>query len=302
MPLHDWLVLGLIFHPVPLTIIVVGAVTWLFVRRRLWAKYKRFILIGLAILYAVDTAFALPRIAYSWRMPAAPVVVRKIPLPAQLVLVGSHCDKRCHEQLFSGALDEVILVEPTMSGMYHPEGPVSYRTGWTTPGGCPHERARMIPWDLWREERQGFCPVIRPAEIPTAGIFIVRQHFLRVSRERATPFTSPYLLSSPPGRTIEFTGVEVQRRQAGRIELLASRRKYIAPGLAGLPPLIGCWERPDNIIWVLPPGDTGCGLWRWFTWGGDLQWQGDIAWVFADALTPAVDRPIELRAPDPIDR
>ena len=66
--------------------------------------------------------------------------------------------------------------------------------------------------------------------------------------------------------------MEVQLRTRAGVEVLAAQRYYEAPGLIGLPPLIGCWERPDNIVWILPAGDTGCGLWRWFTAGGDPLW------------------------------
>jgi hypothetical protein len=107
--------------------------------------------------------------------------------------------------------------------------------------------------------RNGFCPEIEPTEIPAEGIFVVQENFrVRVS-EKAVLFTSTYLVDGPPGKTIEFTGIEVQRRTRDRVEVLATRRRYSAPGLLGLPPLVGCWERPYNVMWVVPPGDTGCG-------------------------------------------
>jgi hypothetical protein len=78
----------------------------------------------------------------------------------------------------------------------------------------------------------------------------------------------------------------VQIRANGKIELVASRYTYSAPGVTGLPPLLGCWDRPDNIIWIMPPGDTGCGFWRWFTRGGDRKWTGgDAKWIYADVFS-----------------
>ncbi len=107
------------------------------------------------------------------------------------------------------------------------------------------------------------------------------------SSQNAASFTPAYLVDGPPGRTIGLMAVEVQRRTRDRVEVLAARRRYSAPRPARpAAPLIGCWHRPENIIWILPPGDTGCGLWRWFTAGGGYNWHGDVDWVFADVFTP----------------
>jgi hypothetical protein len=90
----------------------------------------------------------------------------------------------------------------------------------------------------------------------------------------------------PPGKIITFRAVEVQVRTQQQVEVIAARRTYDAPGLIGLPPLIGCWDRPDNIVWIMPAGDTGCGLWRWFTWGGDRHWHdADVEWVYRYVFT-----------------
>ena len=68
--------------------------------------------------------------------------------------------------------------------------------------------------------------------------------------------------------------------------------------------MIGCWDRPDNVLFILPPGDTGCGLWRWFTWGGDDHASHDSKWVFEQAFGPP-DHPLvqpkrpELPPPTP---
>jgi hypothetical protein len=45
------------------------------------------------------------------------------------------------------------------------------------------------------------------------------------------------------------------------------------------------------VIWIMPPGDTGCGLWRWFTWGGDDRASYDPQWLFEQAFGPP-DHPI----------
>lgn len=282
MPFYVWLV---VLHPVPLTLIVLGLAAWLLARTGLWAKYKWVMLGGACALYAIDAAFALPRIAYSWRIPDHTVIERKIPLPKSLVLVHTGCQTPCQHLLASGQLDEVILIERDSNKPRDDHPPVRYRAGWGEPNACPRERRLghgMISDELLR---RGFCPLIEPAEVPADGIFVVQESFLVTANERAASFTSRYMTSTPPGKTIEFFAHEVQRRANGAIEIVASRRLYSAPGLIGLPPLIGCWARPDNIIWIMPPGDTGCGLWRWFTWGGDQQWsQRDASWVFENVF------------------
>jgi hypothetical protein len=143
-----------------------------------------------------------------------------------------------------------------------------------------------LAYDLGTDKlrERGFCPLIEPTARPRDGIFIVEAHFRRFPDQRAAPFTSSQLVSTPPGRTITFVSVEDQRRTGGQVELLAWRRKYEAPGLLGLPPLIGCWDRPDSIVWIMPAGDAGCGLWRWVTSGGDQNWSGDTSWVYADVF------------------
>jgi hypothetical protein len=279
----------LVFHPIPVTILVFGLAFWFLTARDHWMRYGRIIFVGACATYVIDTAFALPRIAYAWRSPDHAVVNERVALPARLVLAFAECDRACHERLFSGALDEVILVRSNAPGR-DPQQPLRYRVSWTEPNNCPNERRRLIPYHQYEKAQRGFCPAIEPIELPTDGIFVVQDHFHVASNQHAASFKSVQLTSSPPGAIIEFTGVEVQRRTQGRIEVLASRRKVTAPGLTGLPPLLGCWDRPDNVIWIMPAGDTKCGFWRWFTSGGDVRWQGDSDWVFAEAFAPP-DRP-----------
>jgi hypothetical protein len=256
-------------------------------RTGLWLRHKRAILLGAVALYAVDAAIALPRIAYAWRAPNEPVIHRTIPLPASLVLVNVPCGQECNARLLSGALDEVILVRTNSSQPETALPPQRYRVGWTPAGSCPPERRRAIPHDAGAIlVETGFCPIVEATEIPREGVFVVHETFLVGANHKAAPFTPAYLTNGPPGKTIEFRALEVQRRTSSGIEVIAEQRSYKAPGFIGLPPLIGCWARPDNIIWVMPPGDTGCGLWRWFTWGGDPVRDRKPDWVFGKVLTP----------------
>ncbi len=288
-PLGEWGVLVLILHPVWLTLLVALLSVILIVRLQLWRKHRRAciaVLVGAGAVYLLDAAIALPRIAYAWRIPEYPVAYRKVQLPAMLVLVNADCDKECHARLISGELKEVILVETHIHRYAGVQPPRRYRAGWSLPRECPPERLRALHWSVAQLGKDGFCPLIEPTGLPAVGIFVVQESFLVIARERAARFRPTYLTDAPPGLTIRFRAVEVQLRSPQGVEVIAARRKYEAPGLLGLPPLIGCWERPDNIIWIMPPGDTGCGLWRWFTWGGDQGWSDDtVEWVYRDVFT-----------------
>jgi len=209
-------------------------------------------------------------------------------LPPTLVLVNADCRKECHARLLSGQLDDVILVE-THPRFYSAAQPARrYRTGWSIPGECPPERLQAVHWSVEQLTREGFCPVVEAIELPTEGVFVVQEGFGVTAHEKAAPFVPgpQYLTEGPPGKIITFRAVEVQLCAQQQVEVIAARRTYEAPGLIGLPPLIGCWERPDNIVWILPAGDTGCGLWRWFTSGGDRHWHDeDVEWIYRDVFT-----------------
>lgn len=288
------------FHPIWLTILVALLLWWWLARTGLWSRRKRLILIGAVGLYAIDAAIALPRILYAWRSPDHAIVHQRTELPAKLVLVNAACDKTCHALLLSGAIEEVILVKTDQPEAAIAPQPLRYRVGWSQPGACPEERQQAIGYDVGRAEllRDGFCPHVEPTEIPSEGIFVVQESLYRTARQEAVALKSTYLADGPPGRTIQLFAIEVQRRTRDRIEVLAGRRRYSAPGVLGLPPLVGCWVRIDNMLGIYPPGDTGCGLWRWFTWGGDRDWRGDVAWVYADVFTPAARRAIPPPRPD----
>jgi hypothetical protein len=182
--------------------------------------------------------------------------------------------------LISGAVEDVIVVEPRHSREKEKPQATRYHAGWSNPGACPHERQRTIDYSSQDLLKTGYCPLADPIDIPSQGIFLIQESMTVLASERARSFTPAYLTKSPPSSVIEFAGVEVQDRSASGITVLASTYNYTAPGFIGLPPLIGCWDRPDNVIWIMPPGDTGCGLWRWFTWGGDRNASADPKWLY----------------------
>ena len=281
------MILLFLFQPVWLTALLASLTVWFVVHLRLWQRHRRIILMVLlctSALYVIDAAIALPRILYARRIPAHAVIHRTIELPSSLVLVNATCDDECHSRLLSGELEEVILVETSRRGRTT-RPPRRYRVGWTRPGTCPKERKDAISLAARKLIPEGFCPVVEPAEVPSEGIFVVNESFVLSADEKAVRFTPTYLTDAPAGKVIDLKAVEVQRRTRAGIEVIATRQYYRAPGLIGLPPLVGCWERPDNVVWVMPPGDTGCGFWRWFTWGGDSRWNGGVAWVYKDVFT-----------------
>lgn len=280
MPFYVWLI---VFHPVLLTL-VVGLGIMLLLRRRLWPKYKWIILGAAGAAYLVDAALAVPRVAYGWSLPSQPVIARKIAVPKTLVVIHAGCHEECQKWLASGVIDEAIVVDRDFP-RDDDQAPVRYRANWVSPGQCPFERWRKRPAIIGELSKRGFCPTVEETVLPTDGVFLVSEAFLVTSRTRARKFKSRYLTTSPPGRTIDFFGQEVQVRTNGKIDRVAGRYVYSAPGFTGLPPLLGCWDRPDNIIWIMPPGDTVCGFWRWFTWGGDRKWmRGDTAWIYRDVF------------------
>jgi hypothetical protein len=281
-----------IFHPIWVTLLALIGLIWLLSWTGLWTRYGYRILAALLALYAIDAAFALPRVLFSYALPKHPVIAQKIPLPRQLVLVNIPCSAKCHEMLIAGAIEDVIVV--TLRSPREREKPrtVRYRAGWTTPDACPRERRQALDYSSYdRLLKTGYCPLIEPADVPAQGIFLIQELDLAPTSERARSFTPGYLTKGPPGSVIQFTGIEVQDRTASGITVLASTYKYNAPGFLGLPPLIGCWNRPENVIWILPAGDTGCGFWRWFTWGGDENASQDSNWLYDDVFTPP-DRPV----------
>jgi hypothetical protein len=281
MPPYVWLI---VFHPILVTLIAILLLVPLLRWTGLGARYKYRILLALLAAYVVDSAFALPRIVFAYGLSKTPVVAQQIPLPRRLVLVDIPCGAKCHDLLISGAVEEIISVTPGRPRFSTLTAAVRYQAGWTIPGGCPHEREKENRDPSFAQQQSGYCPLVEPVDIPKQGIFLVHETEQVTASETARAYTSAYLVKAPPSPVIHFSGTEVQDRASGGTTVLASSYHYEAPGLLGLPPLIGCWNRPDNVIWIMPPGDTGCGLWRWFTWGGGDRGSRDPKWVFEQAF------------------
>lgn len=289
MPLKIWLI---VFHPILVSLLVFIALVLLLGWTGLWARYKKRILLVLLAAYAIDAAFALPRILFAHGLSKEPVVTQRIPPPRRLVLVSVQCKAECHDWLISGAIDEIISVTPSHPPHTNVATAVRYRVGWVLPGTCPRQR-ESAGWALSPAQRQsGYCPLIEPVDIPTQGIFLIHEGSQVLAKEPARAYTPTYLAKAPPGPVIRFFGMELQDRTSTGTKVLASTYHYEAPGFLGLPPLLGCWDRPDNILWIMPPGDTGCGFWRWFTGGGERRVSSDDPkWVFDQAFGPP-DRPL----------
>lgn len=293
MPLYVWLI---ILNPIWVTVLALIALIWLLSWTGLWARHRYRILAAVVALYAIDAVIALPRVLFSYGLPNHPDVAQKVPLPRQLVLVDIPCWAKCHALLISGAIEEVVFVETRRAGggTEEPQA-VRYRAGWSIPGACPRDRQKAIYFTDDDLLKTGYCPVVERVDVPSQGVFLIRESTIVPASVRARTFAPVYLTRSPPGAVIEFVGIEVQNRTGSGVSVLASTYKYEAPGFLGLPPLLGCWERPDNVIWIMPPGDTGCGFWRWFTWGGDEQVSSDLKRryenLFEDVFGPP-DRPV----------
>ena len=287
----------LLLHPIPLSFLVFLLLFWFLKRTGLWSKYNWIIAPGIAALYLIDAAIALPRIAYTWRLSDRPVIHQKVPMPATLVQVNGRCEIECHRRLISGEIDTFIVVSSTWLQTGSGRPPQSFRAGWSLPGHCPPERSRATDFSAYKLVANGYCPLVERTDVPAEGIFVVQETHWVSEEQLARPITSTQLVEKPPGRTIEFKAIEVQRRMQGRVELLAAQRYYAAPGLMGLPLLVGCWTRGADGLASIPFGDSGCGLWRLFTAGGDRRTSVDhITWVYTDVLA-APDRPITRSQP-----
>jgi hypothetical protein len=293
MPLYVWL---MILNPIWVTILALIGLIWLLSWTGLWARHKYRIFAALIAMYAIDAVIALPRVLFSHELPNHLVVAQKVPLPRQLVLINIPCWAKCHKLLISGAIEEVVFVEAHRpdGGTEKPQA-VRYRAGWSIPGACPRDRQKAIYFTDDALLKTGYCPVVEPVDVPSQGIFLIQESTLALASQRARTFAPVYLTKSPPGAVIEFVGIEVQNRTGSGVTVLASAYLYEAPGFLGLPPLLGCWERPDNVIWILPPGDTGCGIWRLFAGGGDQQLSSDpkrlYEEMFEEVFGPP-DRPV----------
>lgn len=256
-----------------------------------WLYYG--LLAALLVMYGTDTVMALQRVAFAWNLEPQQTVYSKSALPPQLVLLGVPCVTECHRLLIDGALQDVIVARRDSAVDPKKLSVVRYRADWVDPGTCSDERRRAI-YFVKEFERIGYCPHIEPASLPLEGVFLVHETFSLEPVERAQPYSPANLAVAPPGPVIHFAGVEVQHRRGSGITVLAAAYYYEAPGILGSPPLIGCWDRPSGGHSILPPGDTGCGFWRWIVRGGSAVAVTKTSWAYADVF----DRPAKSTRPE----
>jgi hypothetical protein len=286
---------------VSLTVYVVG---WLSLREisRLmnltpwwpaWRTALKVTAIGLVLCATVDTAFAFRRVWYGSQIPQEPVVVTTIPTPSSIVLVNLWCKERCLERLVSGVHREVIEVKTlqfdnnTNVQIGPPYPAMRYTITRTAPNSCPPDPGEQVErqWTtpvVLSLRAKGICPQIESVVAPTDGVFIIHEAKRISVREPAVEFSLRFLTVKLPGPISYFSATEVQRRSKSGVELLGRVEAYEAPGFLGFPPLLGCWERPDNIVAIIPFGEPGCGLWRLTTHGGDQSGRHyDAEWAYS---------------------
>jgi hypothetical protein len=269
----------LLFNPIWVTALVLFFGIRFMNRRRLWRTRGFRIALGIAaVLYLIDLGFTLRRVHFAWSSPNEPVIEKSIPLPQSIVAVGG-CG-HCMQLLRTRVIDELIVVDLPRKGQTGEPSAVRLRPGWVEPGKkCPIEIDRRF--GSWRPYGfGGFCPIVDPVVIPKEGIFVIFEYANFTANELAWWFKPHFLQHVPPGRVIQFQGFEVQERKAGEVTVLGHQRYVTTPSF--LLPMLGCWSRPNNIFWIMPPGDTGCGLWRWMTGGGNRQAKTD--WIFSKVL------------------
>ncbi len=279
-----------VLNPIVITALAIATSVWIVNRPRL-RPFRRRLVVGaaamLAIYFFVDSAFAYRRAAYAAQSPVKPAIHRTVPLPSSLVLVGMSCDSSCLDRLADGSLENVIVVHDPM--MYGSKSALHYSVRRSAPNNCPADPAQRAErrWGastIKSLSAKGICPIIEESSMPSEGVFIVYEGTSAGVGEPAVAFSPKYIVARPPSAVIEFHAIEVQRRSSAGIEVLAETRYYEAPGYLGLPPLLGCWERPDNIVWIMPPGDAGCGLWRRVIEGGNATNATNAAWVYTDVF------------------
>ncbi len=285
-----------LLNPLVASLALVGAAVFALSRdplRRVRGQIIIATIAALAVYAAVDTSFAYRRVQYGKAIPSVPAVRSTIPTPSSVVLVNVHCDQSCLQRLVAGVHDEIIHVstirhDNNLPVQIDPPYPASRYTVKRMEGeSCPPDLDRRMEW-RWTTaviaelRTRGLCPSIEPAAVPQDGIFIVSEWRRVGAAERAVSFDPRFLTEKPPGRIIYFFGVEVQKRSASAVDVLGASYHYSAPGYLGVPPLAGCWARPDNVIWIMPAGDTGCGLWRLITYGGKESGNySDTDWVYS---------------------
>jgi hypothetical protein len=287
---RETLSLLIILHPTIVTLLVVALAAWALIGSRL-RQFRRPILLGtaaaLTLYFIVDSAFAHRRAAYARQISQTAVIHRTIQPPASLVLVDLPCDEACLDRLAAGTFENVIATRDRFTTA---DAPMRYTLRRGPRDDCPADSQRQAeriwyPASVQALRDKGLCPLIEGAEVPSQGIFVVHEGVEVTASKRAITFSPRSVHARPPGAVISFSAIEVQRRTSAETEVLAEALYYEAPGYLGLPPLIGCWERPDAIIWILPAGDTGCGFWRGFVGGGNRQDASHATWVYSSVFT-----------------
>ena len=258
-------------------------------REAAWRKIL-FIAAAVAGAYAtVDSAFAWRRSYYGKLLPEYPVAFKTIPIPSSITLVDVPCQEKCLGRLAAGVHSEVFFLRSSASSVA--ERFTVRRSAGS--GGCATDsqlklERQWLTAPVLALQSRGICPIIETVAVPQSGIFIVHE-WMRVGlKESAAAFKPRLLTAELPGPVSYYSATEVQNRSEKGVEVLGRIEAYEAPGFLGFPPVVGCWERPDNIVAVLPPGEPGCGLWRLTTGGGNLQGGFfDGEWVYSQVFQPS---------------
>lgn len=267
--IHRIYVLLYIFHPPIVTAILIFAsyICWRKFKKNVnFRKFIKYIGVIFLMYIVVDTGFSLVRLNYARSLDREITIHQTINHPKAVVIAGnrSTCGEECRTRLLDGRLEEVFLLRPDRD---HPDKTESRRVVLRESEACKDmaNRPDLKSW-VRNIAKSNECLIHSTADVPKDGIFVVNE--LRLYTGAAQELRSVYLMNQPPGRVVRFRGTEVQERRGGSIRILASSYSYLAPGFS-IPLLVGCWERPVNIVWILPPGETGCGLWRLHISGGE---------------------------------
>lgn len=281
-----------LLHPIILSLILyvfIGTFLWSMNSRFRYGRFKRLwhwslgvVALCLSVAVAVDSAFAFRRVFFGKRMSEKPVALTTVPTPSSLVLVNGWCRAECLERLVAGVHSEIIFAttrryeKNTPVDLEPPYPAMRFRITREAPGECPTDNQRELEKQWLTEpvlalQARGICPVIEPAVLPQHGIFIVNESMRVGVKEPAVEMKIKLLATVPPGPVSYFNVTEVQQRSADGIKVLGRVEAYEAAGFLGFPFLVGCWARPDNIAWIMPPGEPGCGLWRTITSGGNTS-------------------------------
>jgi hypothetical protein len=250
--------------------------------RSAWRKTLMVTAAVVAAYAVVDTAFAYRRVQYGKLLPDHPVVRTTTSIPSSITLVAVSCQEKCLDRLVAGVHREVFLVRRTASLTAE-----RFTVRRSAPNDCPKESQNKLErqWltaPVLALQSHGICPVIETVAVPQSGIFIVQESMRVGVKESAAEFKPLFSTAELPGPVSYYSAIEVQNRSEKGVELLGRIEAYEAPGYLGFPPMVGCWERPDNIVAVLPPGEPGCGLWRLTTGGGNLRGVFfDGEWVYS---------------------